>query len=219
MSKEPKRSLAEGVEHIVWDWNGTLLDDVDACVDAINRMLDRRGLPRVAPESYRDIFDFPVRNYYLKLGFDLEREDWDRMAREFHADYHETSLDAGLRPGATELLERLMDRGMPMSVLSASEIAILRRMMQSRDVERFFDRVFGLSDLYAASKVDLGRRLMAEVHAPASGVLLVGDTVHDFEVAQELGCRCVLVTGGHQSEKRLRACGCDVVKGLDGILT
>lgn len=202
------------VQHLIWDWNGTLLDDVDACVAAINRMLERRGMPVVDRQSYREEFEFPVKNYYLTLGFDLEREDWNAMAREFHDYYAETSADSKLRPGVTPVLDGFLRAGVPMSVLSASELSILEGMMTTRGIRGCFGEVRGLDNLHATSKVGLGRELMAKLAMPADQVLLVGDTVHDFEVAEELGCRCVLVAGGHQAEHRLRRCGCPVVASL-----
>jgi phosphoglycolate phosphatase len=209
---DPRRT-----RHILWDWNGTLLDDVSACVAAINRLLRRRALPTMGIARYRATFTFPVRNYYRRLGFDLRREDWDRLAREFHAAYAQTARTARLRPGSRALLRELRRAGIPMSVLSASEQNLLRRMLRRRGIAGFFRSTAGLDNLNAASKTRLGQRLMASLGVDPRHVLLVGDTVHDFDVAQSLGCRCVLVAGGHQSEERLRACGCEVLEGLAGL--
>ena len=54
--------------HIVWDWNGTLLDDVDAGIGALNRMLADRGLPAITRDFYRARFRFPVRPLYFEIG-------------------------------------------------------------------------------------------------------------------------------------------------------
>jgi phosphoglycolate phosphatase len=189
--------------HIIWDWNGTLLDDVTACVDAINEMLAARQLPCISRTYYRDIFDFPVKGYYERLGFDLATEDWDAMANEFHLHYGKFSRAAELRPATAETLGRMRDRGLSMSILSASEITLLERTLEARGIRHFFDHVVGLSDRYAASKLDKGKLLMAALGIPRNDILLVGDTNHDHEVAETLGIDCVLLTGGHQSEHRL----------------
>jgi phosphoglycolate phosphatase len=204
-----------GISHIVWDWNGTLLDDIGACVETINRMLLRRSLPALDTARYREVFGFPVRNCYLVLGFDLEREDWDAVAREFHDHYAEVSTDVGLRSGAEPVLRRLHENGTPMSILSACEVELLDRMMWRCGVQTLFDRVYGLTDRYAHSKLDLARRLLADLRLPADAILMVGDTTHDYEVSAELGFQCVLVAGGHQSEERLNRCGCRVLSGPD----
>ena len=189
--------------HIIWDWNGTLLDDVQACVDAINRMLEARNLPNINRDHYRDIFDFPVKGYYKRLGFNLATEDWDTMANEFHLHYAEFSAVSQLRPQTAETLQQIRDSGMGMSILSACEITILERMLKEHNIRHFFDNVVGLSDRYAASKLSQGKRLMQTLSLSPTEILLVGDTNHDHDVADALGTRCILLTGGHQSEHRL----------------
>lgn len=191
------------IKHVIWDWNGTLLNDVQACVDSINRMLSKRNLPNITIKEYRDIFDFPVKSYYSRLGFDLENEDWDAIANEFHQHYAKFSPTAELRPGITDTLKSIAKQGLPMSVLSASEIKILERMLRAHDIRPFFQHVFGLNNLYAASKLDRGRLLLQDLQISPECVLMVGDTNHDYDVAHELGMQCVLITGGHQSKPRL----------------
>jgi phosphoglycolate phosphatase len=205
--------------HIIWDWNGTLLDDSRACVVALNRMLRRRKMREIDQQQYRDIFDFPVRSYYVRLGFDFETEDWDENAREFHAYYSEASDQSSLRPGVVELLQKLRDDGIPMSILSAAETGILENMLSEYGIVDFFTRIYGLADPYAHTKIERGRTLMADLQVPPERVLLVGDTTHDHEVARAIGCRCILLTGGHQSPHRLQQCGCPVVSRLSELLT
>ena len=125
-------------KHLIWDWNGTLLDDAAACVAAINTLLARRRLPQVSRQQYLDVFDFPGRNYYLQLGFDFAREDWDRLTEEYHAEYAETSRQSPLRAGTQAALTALQAAGLSLSVLSASELKLLRRMMDERGILVFF---------------------------------------------------------------------------------
>lgn len=197
--------------HVVWDWNGTLLDDVSACLIAINRILVARGHDAVDRTQYREVFGFPIQGYYEKLGFDFEVEDWDTLAREFHDHYAETARTAPLHEGIVDVLSSLQDQGAGLSVLSASETSVLNTMVKERGIFNFFDAIRGIDDLYGASKLDAGRSHMQELGIPAAQVLLVGDTTHDFDVAQEMECHCVLVGSGHQSLSRLAACGCPVV--------
>jgi len=199
---------------LVWDWNGTLLDDVHACIEAINVMLAERGLPPVDIVRYRDAFRFPVREYYRRIGFDLETENWDAICRRYHDLYAAASKASPLRPGTVEALRALGDEGFDMFVLSASELSILTSMAAERGVTDFFAGMYGLSNLHAHSKAGLGIELMSGRNPGPGTVLLIGDTTHDWEVAREMGCGCVLMTGGHESEERLRKCGCRLVGGM-----
>ena len=190
-------------KHIIWDWNGTLLDDVQACVDSINCMLAPRQLPLLSRKRYRDIFDFPVKSYYARIGFDMQNEDWDSMAKEFHRHYAEFSEKSDLREDAEKTLATLHENDAEMSILSACEITILERMLKERNIRHYFTHVFGLDNLYATSKLDQGRLLLKQLGLPPEDILLIGDTNHDHEVAEHLGIQCMLLTGGHQSEHRL----------------
>ena len=203
-----------GVRHVIWDWNGTLLDDAQACVDAINLLLARRKMPTISRDQYLAVFDFPIRDYYLKVGFDFARDDWDALTEEYHAIYADLSRTSPLRPHARRILDGLRGRGCGLSILSACESVMLKRMMEERGILDRFAHVYGRDDFQAHSKVDLGRTLLADTGITPESALLVGDTTHDFEVAQALGVRCLLMTGGHQSEARLRRCGCPVVHTL-----
>lgn len=206
------------ITHIIWDWNGTLLDDVQACVDAINILLKSRKLPTVSQSEYLELFDFPVRNYYLKLGFDFSKDDWSEVALDYHKAYAIASTMSPLRKGTQAALSALQAKGLGMSILSACELKILRRMVEEREILPHFTHIYGLDDLYASSKIDLGHALFKNSGLKKSGALLIGDTNHDFEVAQAMGIPCLLMSGGHQSERKLAALDCPMVPDFQGVL-
>lgn len=204
--------------HIIWDWNGTLLDDLQACVDAINILLGRRSRPPVTVDEYQDIFDFPVKNYYLKLGFDFTKDNWTAVAEEYHEAYARTSVDSPLRHGTRETLAALKDHGIAVSVLSACELGLLKRMIKERHILHYFEHICGLDDLFAASKLDLGHALLKKSGLHPAETLMVGDTIHDHEVATAMGIPCLLMSGGHQSETKLATRGCPMAADLTGVL-
>ena len=204
--------------HIIWDWNGTLLDDLQACVDSINILLLRRGLPTISNAQYLEVFDFPVRNYYLKLGFDFTKDDWNAVAVEYHESYALTSPVSPLRRGTRVALDTLKARGVGVSILSACELGLLKRMMTERDIIHYFKHIYGLTNLHAASKVELGRVFLSETGLARDEIILVGDTTHDHEVALALGIPCILMTGGHQSRTKLTPLGRPMADTLDEVL-
>ena len=90
---------------VLWDWNGTLLDDVTLCVDALNRLLARYGYDRQYDlDGYRKIFGFPIRDYYLRAGFDFDRHSFDALAQSYMQDYVPASAACPLMPGAEQTL-------------------------------------------------------------------------------------------------------------------
>ena len=141
------------IRHVIWDWNGTLLDDTQAGVNAVNGMLRTRGLPLLDVARYRDIFGFPVRHFYEAVGFQLEREDWDAMAREFH-DLFLAEHDLRLHREATNALQHFSAAGVGQSILSASEQTILERMLATFGIQHHFTHICGVDNLYGQSKLD-----------------------------------------------------------------
>jgi len=206
------------IQHIIWDWNGTLLDDVDCCVDTLNSLLHERAIPPVSRSSYVGAFGFPVRSYYEWLGFDFEREDFGQLSVDFIARYRTRLSSVTLHRSVLSLLTALQGRVQSQRVVSAMEHALLGEMLHSYGVAPFLESHHGTGDLQAGSKVDVGRRALAQMGAIPDEVLLVGDTLHDHELAEALGCACVLFTGGHQSAPRLQVARRPLVDTLSEIL-
>ena len=74
--------------HIIWDWNGTLINDIWLVVEIMNKMLKKRSLSEIDLKKYREIFDFPVIDYYAKLGFDFSKESFEELTVEFIGEYY-----------------------------------------------------------------------------------------------------------------------------------
>jgi phosphoglycolate phosphatase len=210
-----QKPVVSDYRHIIWDWNGTLFDDVAACVAIINRMLGKRAMPCLTHDQYRKVFTFPVRDYYEILGFPFGDETFEQLSHEFVSSYEPTWSECALYPHTRRVLEHVRASGKSQSILSALQQNALVALVQMFDLAHFFEHIIGLDNVYAQSKVEQGRQLLNLIsHEPAE-VLLVGDTVHDVEVARAIGCACVLVAHGHQSKERLQQVGATVIESLD----
>ncbi len=190
--------------HVIWDWNGTLLDDLDLCLEALNAILARRGMSAIDRARYHAVFDFPVRDCYARLGLPVDDASFHALSMEFIGAYEARRLEPLLQPGAAELLAAIAQRGLTQSILSAYHHESLRVVVRHHGVSEHFTELHGLDNIYAQSKVALGRAFLATLKLPPREVLLIGDTLHDFAVAQELGIDCVLVAHGHHPIERLR---------------
>lgn len=203
--------------HLIWDWNGTLLDDAWLCRDIMNGQLRRRGLPELSAGRYEEIFDFPVEKYYRAVGFNWDRESFQEAGTEFIVEYERRKRECSLQPGAADLLERITAGGWSQAVLSAYSQATLEEFLGHFGVRKHFRRISGSRDHYAAGKVEYGLKMLEELHVPPEETLLIGDTTHDAEVARAMGVGCVLVPCGHNSRSRLEACGIPLVESLGAI--
>lgn len=208
----------QGINTIIWDWNGTLFNDIDICIESINLLLHERGIDQIDKKRYLEVFDFPVRDYYQRIGFNFEKEAFEIPAMQFIDLYFARIDKAVLHADASTVLQYFSNKHFTQLVLSAAEQQKLETMLRKFNIHRYFKKVCGLEHDYATSKVDLGINMLSELGIKPSGVCLIGDTVHDFEVAQLLGCACVLVANGHHSVERLKQTGAVVVNKLDGVM-
>ena len=201
-------------KHIIWDWNGTLLDDGWLFVDVMNSVLVRRGMDTITLEKYREIFGFPVKDYYLKLGFDLEKEAFEESGLDFIKEYKKRRYDAQLYPQVIPLLNKLNARGISNSILSAQHQTLFDDLTQYYNIRNHFIGVIGLDNHYAHSKVENGIEWLKQINLSPKEILLIGDTDHDFEVAKVIGIDCLLLSHGHHCSRRLKKTGAKVVKNL-----
>lgn len=204
--------------HIVWDFNGTLLDDIKAGIDAVNVMLAERGLATIdSVDAYRELFCFPIIEYYEKLGFDFEKEDYyNVLAPIWVAMYLENYKQSELMPGAKQTLRALGDLGYRQVLLSATELQMLKGQLQDHTLENYFDQVCGLDNIHAGGKV--GAAIAWRAQNPDAHPLFIGDTVHDYEVACAVGADCILYCQGHQSYAQLAGCGCPIIDDLSKLV-
>lgn len=208
-----------GYKHIIWDWNGTLFDDIQLSLELINSLLSRYMLPAVTLSRYKDVFGFPVKEYYRKVGFDFDAVAFEKVAVEFIDAYNRRRYEAGLYLGAHEILNKLSEKGVVHSVLSAYRQKELEETINRLGIGNCFERISGISDQFAASKKENGALLIKKLTYTPEEILLVGDTDHDFEVARMIGVDCILISHGHSSLNRLKRCGVPVVDALNKIFT
>lgn len=203
-------------KYIMWDWNGTILDDLTINFEIINTLLGERNLKQMSTtDVYRNAFDFPIINFYLALGFDFEEESFSTVARQYSFMYDERFYETEIFPDAEGALRHFKEKGIEQIIVSASQESLLQKQVCYHGIDHLFTDIIGTRDIYANSKVDFALQWMANGGISASEVLFVGDTPHDFEVAESIGCDCVLIDRGHCSAERLCALGVSVVKSIE----
>jgi phosphoglycolate phosphatase len=202
----------ENKSHVIWDWNGTLLSDIDHAVRVVNKLLAEEKLKPTTVDDYKKVFGFPVVDYYKRLGFDTSPKKFHELCVRFNQYFYGDLNSCELWPGAREALAQIKKAGKTQSLLSASEQKNLNSSVRHYGVAEFFHHVVGIHNIQATSKVDRGRELMARVNISTAKTVLIGDTDHDLEVGQALGIDVILVEHGHQCPTRLREIHEHVVK-------
>lgn len=204
---------------VIWDWNGTLLNDVELCINSVNSLLNDRNLPLINTKTYKEVFSFPVQEYYKTLGFDFEKEDFSVSAHQYIDLYYAGFDSCSLQKNVIEVLNCFREKGIRQFVLSAMEHEMLEKTLKLKGILHFFEGIAGLKDHYAVSKIVQGKQLIQDFKIDRGKTRLIGDTIHDFEVATELGIKCILVADGHQTIERLMQTGEIVIGDLQELAT
>ena len=201
------------IRQVLWDWNGTLLDDLTYAIGVRNRTFPAFGLPRIGSVAeYHRQFTFPVRRYYERAG--VTDETFVAVAHAWMAEYVRGFDTVPLHVDAAEALARFAAAGVRQAVLSATRRDMLESQIARFPIRAYFTDVLGLSDIYARSKEAVGLDYLARCGVPAASTLMIGDTLHDAEVARAMGTECVLVARGHQSRETLLTAGVPVMDTL-----
>lgn len=202
-------------QYIIWDWNGTLLNDVWLCVEVVNDLLKSHPGDHLDEISYREIFDFPIIEYYRKAGFDFNVESFELLCDKFIGNYKNRVRECQLHEGTLDVLNYFNQLGTQQLVLSAAEQTLLDQMIDNFETRSFFLQSSGLNNNLASSKVGNGIKLMEKQNIDPSKAIFVGDTLHDYEVAQKIGIDCVLIAQGHHSYQKLKSANIAVLNTME----
>ena len=198
-----KRLKQHPLTHVIWDWNGTLVDDACFCASIVSEILQEWNLPGIQKEDYRRRFRFPVREFYDELGFSGGEDEYLEVCESFITKYRTGWMNCCLQDGAAEVLGELQMRGVSQVALSASQQDHLEENLEYFGIADYFDAILGQDNIRAEGKIERGRQWFEERKISADSTLLVGDTNHDCEVAAGLSVPCLLYSNGHQDWSQL----------------
>jgi phosphoglycolate phosphatase len=203
--------------YLIWDFNGTILDDAALNVEITNKFRAGMNMPDISLDFFRENVFFPIHDYYKKIGMFTTYEAFMEAAAEYMAIYQPASLQAPLRAGVKEYITAQKNKGRKQFLLSASQRDYLLEQTNHFGLTGLFDEILGLEDIYCISKLDMAVAWFAKAQINPKDAVVIGDTVHDFEVSEALGYNCILLTGGHNDHKRLAATGALVLDGVEAL--
>lgn len=212
------KTILKKYKHIIWDWNGTLFNDVNLCCDIINNILIENDLCPLSIERYKEIFTFPVKEYYRKAGLDFEKISFEELGKQFMDEYEKRKLECKLYEDADNFLNEILKMNIEQSVLSAYSQKPLENLITHYGIRKYFIGFAGLDNIYANGKVELGKRWVKKLNLEKGEAVLIGDTLHDFDVANEIGADCILIANGHQQKEILLNSGTQVLDSLKDLI-
>ncbi len=204
-------------KNIIWDWNGTIIDDAWVFVDIMNTVLQKNKLPTTTLKHYRQNFCFPIQDYWRGLGFQFTDESFDKLNQNFIFEYQKKMFLPNPHAGLLSFLKKLNKLNKQQFILSASEQKLLNKSVAHYKLMGFFRGVYGVDNLNAVGKKELGRTLCRKHNLKMDETVLIGDTEYDKEVAEEIGCEIILISHGHINHQRLLKTNALVVDSIKNL--
>ena len=202
--------------HVVWDWNGTLLDDNRIVLAAVNEVCAGFGRPDLTWVEWQTAYARPMRvSYETILARVLDEEEWARVDKLYHERYDALLHSCGLAAGVPDVLRQWTESGRTQSLLSMWFHTRLTPTIEQFGLTQYFTRIDGLAaEVGGGSKAySLIQHLEAQNLNPAE-VVLIGDVVDDAQAAQAAGAQCILVTTGAMTRHALETTGAPVTNSI-----
>ncbi|MBP3481209.1 MAG: HAD family hydrolase [Clostridia bacterium] len=200
------------ITHIIWDYNGTVADDVDASVAAVNDMLKARGLPPTTKQEYTSTVSLPLDNYYNGLG--IADADMEKLSWEFRTYCQKHDNLSRIFDGFHETVEFAKAQGIKNILMSSLYIDFLKAETEKYNISDCFDEIIGMTDTLVGSKYENAKNYIDKNKLNPKNILFVGDLINDAQTAKALGAQCILIPNGHNSKEKCQNQGVTVVENI-----
>ncbi len=204
--------------NVVWDYNGTIIDDAKLAVDAENVVLKSYGKSPITLDYYLKECEMPILNFYNKI-FDMEKYDFSEIARRFVENYDLLFETAGVFPEVKSMIELLGKKGYRQGVISGFESSRLVSSLEKFKLDGYFEFMSGADDIACGDKSRRAAAVCEKCDFLPNETLFVGDMYHDFETARCVGADCVLIAKGHQGAEVLRSYDVNVLDSAQELKT
>ncbi|HHZ05637.1 MAG TPA: HAD family hydrolase [Clostridiales bacterium] len=205
--------MSKRYDCIIWDWNGTLIDDVSVALSSVNDMLIKRNMKTIDIQDYYNYIDTPIIRFYEHL-FDLNIVTFDTIAKEFAIGYDKHIPENPVMDNAREMLGFFKEQSISQLIISASNQEKIDAAAKAYGLYEYFACVSGADNINAESKIHRAKNIIKSFNSSWDKTLVIGDTLHDFQMAQHLGVDCVLLSRGHQGKADLQTANVPVIDNL-----
>ena len=199
------------IQNIFLDFNGTILDDLNLCHKILNDLCQIANIPPISVEEYIKIFGFPVKNYYESAGFDFNKMPYSFISEHFNNNYSKRwRKETKLFKNFKKYIKKLKAEGFQIYIITASETELVNAQLKYFKIDKFFDGIASSSNKEANGKLEYTLDFIKKNNITISKTIMMGDTLHDAEVARKIGVNCVLFSKGHNDIDRLNSTGLPV---------
>jgi len=205
------------IQLVIWDWNGTLLADTEACMGAGNHVIETFGGKTLPRNIYSRVFDFPTLNFYCNQGADKKSMIANDFAGVFHEYYGPRASRCRTRKGAQKVLSWLNEKSIVSVILSNHLTGAIRQQLRRLRIEDHFAEVLANEEIGSTAsgnnKIHRIKEYLSQSKYLPSQAIIIGDSPEDIGIGKELGMRTIGLTGGYFSTSRLKGSGPDHLIG------
>lgn len=198
---------------VIWDWNGTLINDAHIACAAVNDILNDLGRPNIDMNDYYHLMRDGMDHYYDYL-FYPDKAPFEQLVVWFSKYYDIGVKNACLHEGVIDVLKTLSENGVNQVIVSSSHKDKVRRDAAAFGIDGYFDDILGADDLLIGSKTERARLYLERKGIAPERTLVVGDMTHDRDTAEGIGARYVVIPKGHQNESVLKAKGINTISDV-----
>jgi phosphoglycolate phosphatase-like HAD superfamily hydrolase/ADP-ribose pyrophosphatase YjhB (NUDIX family) len=192
------------IRNIIFDWSGTLVDDLPAVLKASNFVLTQSGRPEMSLAEFRAEFSLPFTNFYSRHTPDVPME---KLEGWFHAEFKRSQDSVCELPHAREFLEFCRAKQFRTFLLSSVHTDHFKVQCRVTGFDAFLDRPY--TDVWDKRKKI--RDILAENSLQPDETLFIGDMEHDIETARHGGIHSSAVLTGYNTVDQLRAAKPDLI--------
>ncbi|MDR1890194.1 MAG: HAD-IA family hydrolase [Zoogloeaceae bacterium] len=192
-------------ELIVFDWDGTLMDSAATIVHAIQSASRDLGQPVPDDATARHVIGLGLEEALRHVAPNLPTTDYPKMAERYRHHYFTRNHELFLFEGVRELLDELEAQGFTLAVATGKSRAGLDHALDHFGLRPRFRALRTADQCLSKPHPQMLFELMEALGTTPERTLMVGDTTHDLQMAQNAGTASVGVSYGAHPEVALRA--------------
>jgi len=184
----------------IFDWSGTLVDDLAMVLDATNHVLRHYGKNEITRDEFKRSFRLPYAGFYEEILPGVPLDELEDHFRVGFADSSDSGVISPLLPDALEFLKYVNAQGKRMFILSSMDATAFDAHAKELGVDHYFEAVYaGVLD-----KREQIHTLLKTHDLKAGNTVFLGDMCHDVETARHGAVSSIALLTGYQSAEQLK---------------
>ena len=192
-------------ELIVFDWDGTLINTIDWIVTCLQTAGIKHGFVSPEPQAAKDVIGLDIQNAVQTLYPEADSQTQRQIVSDYSQTYFSKKLSQNdFFPGVYEMLKRLKDSGYRMAVATGKTREGLDKALKATETEDIFDITRCADETASKPNPLMLHEIMYLTGTSPTKTLMVGDSIHDMQMALNANIASIGVICGANDAESLR---------------